>query len=159
MAHVDLRRPALALAMAASVGLGLACSGGPAAEAARPAARTDGGTSAGTSVGGCPVFPRNNYWNASIADLPVSSHSDAWLSHMSPESLLHPDFGPSYGEQPVPYGIPITLVGGDHAKVDVVFRYDDESDHVPYPLGSDTRIEGGRRSHGDRHALVLDTST
>ena len=32
------------------------------------------------------------------------------MSHMSPASDLHPDFGKSYGEQPVPYGIPITVV-------------------------------------------------
>ena len=40
-----------------------------------------------------------------------------WLSHMSPTRRLHPDFGPSYGEQPVPYGIPVTVVGGEHPKV------------------------------------------
>jgi len=112
-----------------------------------------------TTVGDCPVYPTNNYWNARVTQLPVASHSDAWMSHMSPGSYLHPDFGPSYGQQPVPYGIPITLVDDSHSKVDVTFRYRHESDRVPYPLGADTRIEGGRRSSGDRHALVLDTST
>ena len=38
----------------------------------------------------------------------------------------------------------------------VRFRYASESDHVRYPLGSDTRIEGGRRSDGDRHAIIVD---
>lgn len=118
-----------------------------------------GRTTPSTTVGGCPVYPANNYWNARVTQLPVSSHSDAWMSHMSPDSYLHPDFGPSFGQQPVPYGIPITLVDDSHPKVDVTFRYRHESDSVPYPLGADTRIEGGRRSTGDRHALVLDTST
>ena len=62
---------------------------------------------------------------------------------MSPTRRLHPDFGPSYGE-PVPYGIPITVVAGTHAKVPVTFDYADESDRVRYPLGSDSKIEGGR---------------
>ena len=31
--------------------------------------------------------------------------------------MLHPDFGKSYGEQPVPYGIPITVVDDSHPKV------------------------------------------
>jgi hypothetical protein len=78
---------------------------------------------------------------------------------MSPASRLHPDFGPSYGAQPVPYGIPVTLVGKNHAKVHVRFGYAAESDRVRYPLGRDTRIEGGRSANGDRHALVVDRST
>jgi hypothetical protein len=72
---------------------------------------------------------------------------------------LHPDFGPSYGEQPVPYGIPITVVKGTHAKVPVHFAYASESDKGPYPLGSDTKIEGGANSGGDMHAIVVDAST
>ena len=74
-------------------------------------------------VGGCDVFPANNYWNTPVTDLDVDSHSAAWLSHMSPRQQLHPDFGKSYGEQPVPYGIPITVVDGSHPKVDVTFHY------------------------------------
>ena len=68
---------------------------------------------------------------------------------------VHPDFGPSYGDGP-DYGIPITVVDGDHRKVSVRFMYAGESDRVRYPLGRDTRIEGGRRSDGDRHAIVVD---
>ena len=77
---------------------------------------------------------------------------------MSPRSKLHPDFGRAYGEQPVPYGIPITVVGGGHRHVKVDFRYARESDRVRYPLGTDTRIEGGRNSDGDKHAIVVDKS-
>jgi hypothetical protein len=102
------------------------------------------------------VFPTNNYWHADISQLPSHKRSDAWLRHMSPRSRLHPDFGRAYGDQPVPYGIPITVVGGGHRKVNVRFRYAHESDRVRYPLGSDTKIEGGRRSDGDRHAIIVD---
>jgi len=109
-------------------------------------------------VAGCPTFPANNYWHAKIQSLPQHPRSDAWLRHMSPRSFLHPDFGPSYGAQRVPYGIPITVVGGAHHKVNVRFTYRSESDRVKYPLGSDTHIEGGRNSDGDRHAIVIDKS-
>jgi len=107
---------------------------------------------------GCPTFPADNWWHADVRHLPVNKHSRAWLSHMHTGLDLHPDFGPSYGDGP-DYGIPITVVGGTHAKVRVHFRYSSESDHVRYPLGADTRIEGGRRSDGDRHAIVVDRST
>ncbi|WP_332665731.1 hypothetical protein, partial [Aeromicrobium sp.] len=39
------------------------------------------------------------------------------------------------------------------------FDYSDESDHVRYPLGADTRIEGGRNSDGDRHAIIVNKAT
>jgi hypothetical protein len=106
----------------------------------------------------CPVFPASSYWHADVRALPVHPRSAEWISHMSPERRLHPDFGPSYGEQPVPYGIPITVVGGTHQRARVSFDYADESDDVRYPLGADTRIEGGRTADGDRHAIVVDKS-
>lgn len=106
-------------------------------------------------VAGCTVFPSDNWWHADVSDLPVHERSAAWLARMSPASELHPDFGPSYGDGP-PYGIPVTVVHSDHRKVRVRFTYADESDRVRYPLGRDTRIEGGRRSDGDRHAIVVD---
>ena len=104
----------------------------------------------------CPAFPASNYWHANISTLPVSTRSAAWIAHMSPTRKLHPDFGPSYGEQPVPYGIPITYVAGTHAKVPVTFDYASESDRVGYPLGSDTKVEGGQWTSGDRHTVVVD---
>ena len=107
----------------------------------------------------CPAFPRTNWWHADISTLPVHPRSAQWLSQMSTDRDLHPDFGPSYGEQPVPYGIPITVVGQDHPMRVVRFGYADESDRVRYPLGADTRIEGGRASDGDRHAIIVDRST
>ncbi|MGA9747165.1 MAG: hypothetical protein WBQ50_06895 [Nocardioides sp.] len=113
------------------------------------------GNAEATPVGGCPAFPKDNYWRAAVTDLPVHPRSSAWLSHMSTGRDLHPDFGPSYGDGP-DYGIPVTVVGKKHPRVRVRFDYSDESDHVRYPLGADTRIEGGRRSSGDRHAVVVD---
>ena len=103
----------------------------------------------------CPAFPADNWWHADVRGLPVHARSDEWLSHMDTDRDLHPDFGPSYGDGPN-YGIPVTTVTGDHAKVRVKFDYASESDKVRYPLGPDTRIEGGRNSDGDKHAIVVD---
>jgi hypothetical protein len=107
----------------------------------------------------CSIFPSDNVWHADIRRLPVHPRSAQWLSHMSPGRLLHPDFGPSYGAQPVPYGIPVTVVASTHAKVAVTFDYADESDRGPYPFGSDTKIEGGPSAGGDRHAVIVDKGT
>src|SRR5205085_9223285 len=106
----------------------------------------------------CSEFPADNWWHADVSRLPVHAKSSAWLSHMSTDVDLHPDFGPSYGDGP-DYGIPITVVPSSHRTVRVRFDYASESDRVRYPLGDDTRIEGGRGSAGDKHAIVVDRGT
>lgn len=128
--------------------------GAPAAAyAARP--EPDGPTARPVAGTSCSAFPRDNWWHADVRGLPVHPRSRAWLSHMSTGVDLHPDFGPTYGDGP-DYGIPVTVVKPTHAKVRVRFDYADESDRVRYPLGADTRIEGGRGSAGDKHAIVVD---
>ncbi|MFL6240341.1 MAG: hypothetical protein ACJ735_12705 [Actinomycetes bacterium] len=95
-----------------------------------------------------------------ITRLPLNAHNAAWKSATNASGRdLHPDFGPSYGAQPVPYGIPWQVVPDSHQKVRVSFDYADESDRAPYPLGPDTPIEGGPSASGDRHALVIDSGT
>src|SRR6188474_3086564 len=64
----------------------------------------------------CSEFPADNWWHADVSGLPVHARSNAWLSHMSTDVDLHPDFGPSCGDGPN-YGIPITVVGKKHQKV------------------------------------------
>lgn len=99
----------------------------------------------------CPTFPADNYWHADVSKLPVDPRGKSWLSHMDTGVDLHPDFGPSFGHGPN-YGIPITVVAHSHPRVHVHFQYASESDRVRYPLGKDTRIEGG----SDRHAIIVD---
>ncbi|WP_432479887.1 hypothetical protein [Nocardioides sp. GXQ0305] len=131
--------PGLALTLVAGVG-GVALPEPPAAA---------GG------VAGCRVFPADNYWRADVSDLPRHRRSRQWLARMSSNRRLHPDFGPSYGAGP-DYGLPVTVVGHGHRRVRVRFTYAAESDRVRYPFGRDTRIEGGRGSSGDKHAIVVD---
>jgi hypothetical protein len=115
------------------------------------------GTVPGTS---CPVFPDNSWWHADVSALPVHARSSQWMARMQASSRkLHPDFGKSFGEQPAPYGIPITVVDSSHARVRVRFDYAEESDHARYPLGSDTKVEGGQWQTGDRHTIVIDRDT
>ncbi len=149
-----LRLPALATAIALIV---------MASQAAAPAAASapDRGSAPRTNpIPGtaCPMFPDDNYWHARVDRLPVNRLSAAWMSHMHSSINLHPDFGPSYGAQDVPYGIPITVVDGT-PRVPVTFDYADESDSVGYPLGKETLIEGGPTSEGDRHAIIVDSAT
>jgi hypothetical protein len=137
------------LALLVSGALVLACAGAAPAVAVRPElAKPIAGTH-------CSEFPADNWWHADVSQLPLHARSSAWLSHMDTEVDLHPDFGPSYGDGPN-YGIPITVVGRKHSKSKVSFDYSSESDHVRYPLGNDTKIEGGRSSDGDRHAIIVD---
>jgi hypothetical protein len=151
---VRLRATALGVVVALGV-TGTAYAAGSSSATSSPASAPDRRPVAGTH---CPTFPADNYWHADIRHLPVHARSKQWLSHMSRSIDLHPDFGPSFGDGPN-YGIPVTVVGGAHARVKVHFQYASESDKVRYPLGADTRIEGGRKSRGDRHAIIVDTST
>jgi hypothetical protein len=109
---------------------------------------------------GCVSLASDNVLATPINHLPIDSHNAAWRAATNAASRdLHPDFGPSYGAQSVPYGIPWQVVPDSHRKVHVSFTYADESDPGPYPLGPDTPIEGGQSASGDRHALVIDSGT
>jgi hypothetical protein len=122
-----------------------------------------GAATAGTPVpgaSGCPMFPADNVWNADISGMPVHPRSGRWMRSMSASaSRLHPDLGPSYGDQPLPYGIPYTVVDGSHPTTTVSFTYGSESDPGPYPLGRDTPVEGGPSAGGDRHSLIVNRGT
>jgi hypothetical protein len=115
----------------------------------------------GTTVPGapnCPMFPANNVWNTNISQLPVDPNSAAWMQSMdSSSTYLHPDFGPDSGGYP--YGIPFTVVTSAYPSVPVSFEYASESDAGPYPFGPDTPIEGGPSASGDRHAIMVNSST
>jgi hypothetical protein len=105
----------------------------------------------------CPVFPKSNPWNQRVDRLPVAANSDAVVRSIGLDETLHADFGSGLWEGG-PIGIPITVVKRGQRKVRVAFDYADESDRGPYPIPRNVKIEGGRQSDGDRHALILDRS-
>ena len=103
----------------------------------------------------CPVFPASNPWNKRVDRLPVAANSDAIIRSIGADETLHPDFGSGLWEG-TPIGIPITVVRRTQRKVRVAFEYAGESDRGPYPIPRNVKIEGGRQSDGDRHAVILD---
>ena len=153
-----LRRLALAtVALTCAAALTAATrpdAGSGQADARRPALT-------GTTVPGasrCPLFPADNVWNTNISGLPVDKHSAAWMASMdSATTYLHPDFGPNPGGYP--YGIPFTIVTSKTPEVHIRFLYASESYRGLYPFGPDTPIEGGPNSGGDRHAIMVNSST
>jgi len=103
----------------------------------------------------CTVFPKSNPWNQRVDQQPVAGNSTQIIASIGTGGGLHADFGSGLWEGS-PIGIPITVVGRRQPKSRVSFEYADESDRGPYPIPRNVKIEGGRSSTGDRHALLVD---
>ena len=110
------------------------------------------------TIGGCPVFPTNNYWNTPVDNLPVHASSAAWVNSIGASTRLHPDWGNVLADN---YGIPFATVDGNQPQVPIAFDangYGDESDPGPMPIPPNAPIEGGSASDGDRHVIVVETT-
>jgi hypothetical protein len=118
-----------------------------------------GGTSAEAlrlpSAPRCSIFPKTNAWNQPVDRLPVAHNSAEIIGSIGAGRGLKADFGSGLWDG-APIGIPITVVGRRQPRVRVAFEYADESDRGPYPIPRSVKIEGGRSSDGDRHALIVD---
>jgi hypothetical protein len=125
---VALRR-ATAVALALALGSGSTVAGAP-------------------PTSDCPLFPTTNVWNKRVDDLPVHRNSRALIRTIGRSRALHPDFGEYLG-----YGIPYNVVDGGTPRRSVEFLYDDESDHVGYPIPANPQVEAG----SDHHLLMWDT--
>jgi hypothetical protein len=117
----------------------LVCAGGTAQALRVPAAPR------------CPVFPASNPWNKRVDRLPVAPNSGAIIGSIGTATGLHADFGSGLWEGS-PIGIPFDVVSHATLRARVTFEYDDESDHVGYPIPKGVHVEGG----SDHHALLLD---
>jgi hypothetical protein len=115
-------------------------------------------TAPAASIGGCALFPANNIWNTDISTLPAAANSATIIGSIGPTGHLHPDFGAGL-YQGEPIGIPYTVVPVSQPGVSVSFQYASESDPGPYPIPGNAPIEGGARSTGDRHVLVVQSGT
>jgi len=144
------------------------CCFGMAAMASAPTASALGPY---PDLGQCPVFPdppaslsptapslpNQAAWNQDVSRAPVAPNSAATIAYIDANggNFLHPDFG-----SPRPYGFPYTVVGVGRRKLPIHYTaYGDESDPGPFPIPSSAPVEGGNRSDGDRHVLVVDRST
>jgi hypothetical protein len=102
----------------------------------------------------CEIFPPNNPWNEPVAGLPVAKDSPALIASIGNDAPVHPDFGSGlYNGEPI--GIPFAVVSDRTRRVPVTFDYASESDGRLYPLPRSVPIEGGARSTGDRHVIVV----
>ncbi len=103
------------------------------------------------------LFPTTDAWNTRVDGAAVDPASGTLLSSIGTDGHLHMDFGADWDGGP--FGIPYTVVGAGQPQVAVSFDYADESDPGPYPIPADAPIEGGANADGDRHVLVVDSST
>ncbi|MEO9023802.1 MAG: hypothetical protein ABI339_02195 [Solirubrobacteraceae bacterium] len=109
------------------------------------------------TLAGCRVLPASNPWNQRVDNLPPPADSSRILGRIGLSARVHPDFGTTYAG--APNGIPITIATRHTRRLRVRFQYASESDRSRYPLPRRVAIEGGPRSTGDRHVIVLDRST
>lgn len=114
-------------------------------------------STAQSEIGGCPMFPADNIWNVRVDGLPVDAHSTDYINSMGAGTQLHPDFGTFWEGAPI--GIPFVVVSATQLLADIAFRWPDESEAGPYPIPANAPIEGGDAATGDRHVLIVDTST
>jgi len=101
-----------------------------------------------------PSQPDQSAWNQDVSRAPVATNSAAVIAYINAQGgdRLHPDFG-----SPRPYGFPYAVVGASQRKLPIRYTaYGSESDRGPFPVPSRAPVEGGRRSGGDRHVLVVD---
>jgi hypothetical protein len=121
-------------------------------------------------LAGCPVFPQppaslsprapslpnQAAWNQDISKAPLAPNSAATIAYINASggNFLHPDFG-----SPRAYGFPYAVVGAGQRKLPIHYTaYGSESDRGPFPIPANAPVEGGQRSDGDRHVLVVDRS-
>jgi hypothetical protein len=109
---------------------------------------------AGASLVGRPVLPADNPWNTPVDTAAVDANSANLIASIGLGGHLHPDFGADWNGGP--FGIPYIVVSGTQKRVPVTFDYAGESDPGPYPIPPNAPIEGGARSSGDRHVIVVD---
>jgi hypothetical protein len=101
-----------------------------------------------------PSLPNQAAWNQDISRAPVARHSAAIVAYIDSHGgdHMHPDFG-----SPRAYGFPYKVVGAGQPKLPIHYTaYGDESDPGPFPVPASAPVEGGPRSDGDRHVLVVD---
>ena len=110
------------------------------------------------SAPGCKIFPADNPWNARVDTLPVAKNSATMIKAIGRGAPVHADFGSGTWDGG-PIGIPFDVVSNATPTYRVRFQYADESDKVRYPIPKNVHIEGGSKSSGDRHALLVDKSS
>ncbi len=135
----------------------------------RPTSTTTPGTLPSTfisenprmGVGGCPIFPRDNVFGATVTGLPVRADSDRVIASMGGTDL---GVRPAYTSktwQGSRAGLPINIVDSRTTPMKDVTggKYGYMSDLEDHPIPSRPRIEGEPNLAWDRHMLIVDSAT
>ncbi len=113
------------------------------------------------TIGGCSIFPDDNWWNLDVSGASVDSLSSAYIASIDGDAeadhdaagrtVLHADFG----SRPE-WGMPYVVVPATQPLVPITFtEYGSESDPGPYPVPLVAPVQAG----GDRHVLVLQSGS
>src|SRR4051794_4293455 len=103
-----------------------------------------------------PSLPTEAAWNQNISKAPRDPRSSAYIAYIDAHGgdRLHPDFG-----SPRAYGFPYSVVAAGQRNLPIPYNhYVEGSDAGPFPVPPRAPVEGGNRSDGDRHLLVVDRS-
>jgi hypothetical protein len=110
-------------------------------------------------LAGCPVFPTDHAWHATVSSLAVHPRSSAMIAATT-DSPLKGGFGAGVwmGSRA---GIPSNEVNGRTARrVDVVVEsWRTDGGHLGVPIPDEPRFEGWPGKAWDAHLLVVDAST
>ncbi|MFZ2503475.1 MAG: hypothetical protein WAW88_12485 [Nocardioides sp.] len=153
--------PAVALPAAASPDDATADAPADAPADATAATSAPAGRAAVHTIGGCSVFPEDNWWNTRLKGLPVHKRSRAIIRRQAAGHAIHLDLGVTERY----YGIPINVAAADQPTRPLLFGVDgadyrSESDPGPVPFPDNAHIEGGASAtddpgSGDRHVIVV----
>lgn len=158
-------RAAPVLMIAAAVLL-VGCAVAPSTEGtlpdpgSRPAVASGPWITAGArpGIGGCPLFPPEHAWHASIGSLAVHPRSAALIA-ANAATTVRPGFGSTVwmGSRA---GVPVNVVDGRTARrIDVVVNlWGTDGGNLGVPLPDAPRFEGWPGKAWDAHLLVIDTS-
>lgn len=114
-------------------------------------------------IGGCPLFPTDHAWHATVTGLERHPDSDRMIAATGPELPARPRFGAKIARDGTRSGIPYNVVDGSTVKrVDVIVTRDHSKNGagrgVPIPDG-EVKFEGWPGKSWDRHVVIVDTST
>lgn len=133
----------------------------PSSPAPTPAPGTYVTPGARLGIGGCPVFPTDNVFHASIGALPVRAGSAETIQALGSSRVIQPGFGSGVwmGSRP---GIPTNVVDATtsaHEDLLVSLEYASLSETADMPWPATPRFEGWPGRAWDKHLLVVDSST
>lgn len=103
----------------------------------------------------CPLFPASSPWHTRVDKLPKAPNSATIVESIGRDASVEPHFGS--GRSPrdhAPIGFPYAVVSKKQRNVRVTFQYG--RGQAQYPIPASVPIQGGRKSTGDRHAIIVD---